>query len=106
MSKQIVDKLDPTKKVVRVSFSSDNDMQPQYFDEDGRRIAIVEDIVDYKPKYDFETKNIKHWWYKNESELFRDVHHKVKTFKSRTVVGKYLKAIVWVQLDKRLLRFL
>lgn len=106
MSRKVtVTELDPTKEVFRIHVSSEHD-NPQYFDKEGNRIALVEREIDYKPEYDFETRKIKHWWYKNESELFRDVHHKVRVFRSRTTIGKYLKAIFWVQLDKRILRFL
>lgn len=103
MSKITQTVLDPTKKVGHVSFSSEHD-QPQYFDTKGNRIALIEQEIDYKPQYDFETRSIKHWWFRNESELFRDVHTKIATFRSRTAFGKYWKALRITLADKYIWR--
>ena len=94
MSKITVYKLDPTKKVARVHMSSEQS-EPTYFDDKGNRIAWVEEEVDYKPSYDFETKNIKHWFYRQESTLYRDVHTLVGKFRSRWTVEKYAKALFY-----------
>lgn len=102
--KATVTKLDPTKEVARMSISSEHD-GVQYHDKDGRRIAYVDEVVDYKPEYDFETKDANHWWFRNESTLYRDVHHEVKTFRSRSWFSKYAQAIFWTYLDKYLLRY-
>lgn len=80
--------LDPSKQVHHTTMSSEHD-QPQHFDKDGNRIAYVDIEVPYKPEYDFETRDTKHWWYKNESTLYFDVYTKVATFRSRTTLGKY-----------------
>lgn len=80
------------KPVAYVSFSSDHD-GPLYYDEDNRRIVVgLEEPTPYKSQYDFETSSIKHWWFKNESELFFDIHTSIAKFRSRTAFGKYWKA--------------
>lgn len=105
MSKVIKTVLDPSRKVARVSYGSDHE-GAQYFDEHGVRIPFLEQEVDYKPEYDFETRSIKHWWFRNESEIFRDVHTKVATFRSRNVVSKYAKAMLIMMWDRYIGRFL
>lgn len=78
-------------QVARVSYSSEHD-GPLYYDKDGHRIAVgLDEPAPYKPEYDFETRDIKHWWYKEESELFFDVHTLIAKFRSRTTIGKYWK---------------
>lgn len=94
MSKITVDKLDPTKKVARVHISSEHP-DPLYFDKDNKRIAHVEIEEDYKPEYDFETENIKHWFYRQESTLYRDVNTLVGKFRSRWTAEKYAKALFY-----------
>lgn len=105
MSKKVtVTTLDPSKEVGYTSFSNEHNV-PQYFDKDGKRIAWIEKEVDYKPEYDSETSEIKHWYYKNETEVFRDVHEKIVTFRSRSFIGRVVKQLTVVFADKYLLRF-
>lgn len=94
-----------SKKIARVSFLSEYD-HPLYFDEDGNRIADTSEPKAYKPMYDFETKSIKHWWFKNESTLYFDIHTEIARFRSRTTIGKYWKALRIVIVHKYIGRFL
>lgn len=94
------------KPVARVSFSSEHE-GALYYDEDGNRIAVgLEEPAPYKPQYDFETSNVKHWWFKNESELFFDIHTPIAKFRSRTAFGKYWKAFRKTLMHKYLWRHL
>jgi len=105
MSKVTKTILDPTKEIGRVSISMDNE-EPLYFDKAGFRIPLVEVEVDYKPEYDFEQSDIKHWYFRYKSEAYRDVTTKIATFRSRNKFTYILTAMVIVTFDKYIGRFL
>lgn len=82
-------------KVARVEFSSEHE-GPKYFDENGQEIIFnyfTDNVGEQKLTYDFETKSINHWWFKNESILYFNVHTEIAKFRSRTTFGKYWKAM-------------
>lgn len=105
MSKVTVTKLDPSYTVARMSISSEQDSKPLYYDAENRQIPYIEVEEEYIPEYDYETRSIKHWWFRNESTMYRDIHTKVATFRSRNSFTKILISIVIVQFDKRIGRF-
>lgn len=75
--KVFVEELDPTKKVARVLYSSEQ-ATPQYFDENDNRIAVVEKEVDYTPEYDVEIGSKRFGLYK--FEVYKDVHRRIAVF--------------------------
>lgn len=88
-------------------FSSEYDGMREYYLDDGSEVPIhFTEPKEYIPEYDFETSSIKHWWFKNESVLYLDVHTEIARFRSRTTVGKYWKAFRKVWLHKHLWRYL
>jgi hypothetical protein len=97
--------LDPQYEVHSIHYSDEHD-EPQHFTKDGQRIPYIEVEEDYRPAYDFEQGNIKHWYFRYKSEGYRDVHTKFTEFRSRNQFTYSLRALLAVYLDKYIGRFM
>lgn len=105
MSKITKTVLDPSKKVGRVSFSSEHE-SPLYYDKEGKRIPFVEVEEDYQPSYDGEMTGLKGLWNRHEVEIFRDCFTQIATLRSRWKLTLGFKYIGVKLLDKYILRHL
>lgn len=101
---------DSKQRIGRVSFSSENDMKPLYFDTEGNRIAEVEhEPATRKPSYDIEVASKSPNYPErthNEFHVYYNIHTEIAHFKTRTYFLGYLKAIRKVLMHKYLWRFL
>lgn len=91
-----VTKLDPAYEVHHMSVSDEHD-KPLYFDNEGNQIPMIEVEMPYKPEWDTEEDRLNG---KTRIDLYRDVHHKVGTVRSRSKVLAYIKMLVLFYYDK------